>query len=160
MVDFAVQVAYRASTALRRGHGLRKGRTHMGDASSGHSAGDGHRRGRQSTAGSSVLTPPTGIPVIPDLETSLPVQRRSSPPIHAEPVPAEPVPAEPTPADTPPPPAQRTVVDPCVCGHSQEAHEHYRPGSDCSACGRAGCGEYRPANSAWRRFLRRTGLSH
>ena len=121
----------------------------MGDAASGHSAGDGHRRGRQSTAGSSVLTPPTGMPVIPDLETSLPVQRRSSPP----------VPAEPTPTDTPPPPAQRTVVDPCMCGHGQEAHEHYRPGSDCGACGRAACGEYRPANSGWRRFLRSMRLS-
>ena len=22
----------------------------------------------------------------------------------------------------------------CVCGHPQEAHEHYRPGSDCALC--------------------------
>jgi len=22
----------------------------------------------------------------------------------------------------------------CVCGHRQEAHEHYRPGSDCALC--------------------------
>lgn len=23
----------------------------------------------------------------------------------------------------------------CRCGHSRDAHEHYRPGTDCSACG-------------------------
>ncbi|PZF54949.1 hypothetical protein DEJ23_13055 [Curtobacterium sp. MCSS17_008] len=22
----------------------------------------------------------------------------------------------------------------CVCGHQHEAHEHYRPGSDCALC--------------------------
>ena len=22
----------------------------------------------------------------------------------------------------------------CVCGHQHEAHEHYRPGSDCAFC--------------------------
>lgn len=22
----------------------------------------------------------------------------------------------------------------CVCGHVQDAHEHYRPGSDCALC--------------------------
>jgi hypothetical protein len=117
----------------------------MGDAGLGQPGGDGQRRGRRSNAGSSVLTPPTGMPVIPDLETSFPVQRQSSPPM---------------PDDTPPPPAQRTVVHPCTCGHSEAAHEHYRPGSDCGACGRAACGEYRPANSAWRRFLRSVGLSN
>lgn len=116
----------------------------MGDAASGHHAGEGQRRGRRSSAGSSVLTPPTGMPVIPDLETSVPVQRRTSPPMPSEP---------------PAPPVQRTVVDPCLCGHGAESHEHYRPGSDCGACGRAACGEYRPANSAWRRFLRSVGLS-
>ena len=24
---------------------------------------------------------------------------------------------------------------PCRCGHVAEAHEHYRPGRDCGACG-------------------------
>ena len=85
------------------------------------------------------------MPVIPDLESSFPVQRRESRPV---------------PADPPQPPEQHTVVDPCTCGHGPEAHEHYRPGSDCGACGRTACGEYRPANSAWRRFLRSVGLSH
>jgi len=28
--------------------------------------------------------------------------------------------------------ATETIV--CVCGHAQEAHEHYRPGSDCALC--------------------------
>lgn len=22
----------------------------------------------------------------------------------------------------------------CVCGHEQDAHEHYRPGTDCALC--------------------------
>jgi hypothetical protein len=22
----------------------------------------------------------------------------------------------------------------CVCGHVQDAHEHYRPGTDCALC--------------------------
>lgn len=28
----------------------------------------------------------------------------------------------------------------CVCGHVQDAHEHYRPGSDCALCD---CPRYR-----------------
>jgi hypothetical protein len=84
------------------------------------------------------------MPVIPDLESSIPVQRRG---------------ALPTPADPPQPPAQHTVVDPCTCGHGPEAHEHYRPGSDCGACGRRACAEYRPANTAWRRFMRSMGFN-
>jgi hypothetical protein len=71
------------------------------------------------------------------------VQRRESPPV---------------PSDPPQPPAQHTVIDPCTCGHGPEAHEHYRPGTDCGACGRSACAEYRPANSAWRRFLRGMGF--
>lgn len=27
----------------------------------------------------------------------------------------------------------------CVCGHERETHEHYRPGSDCGACGAEAC---------------------
>lgn len=27
----------------------------------------------------------------------------------------------------------------CVCGHVDEAHRHYRTGSDCGACGRGVC---------------------
>ena len=25
-------------------------------------------------------------------------------------------------------------MSPCTCGHPREAHEHYRRGTDCSAC--------------------------
>jgi len=32
---------------------------------------------------------------------------------------------------------------PCRCGHAVEAHEHFRPGSDCGACGAAQCGRFR-----------------
>lgn len=32
----------------------------------------------------------------------------------------------------------------CRCGHDEAAHEHYRRGSDCSLCGAATCGRYRP----------------
>ena len=35
----------------------------------------------------------------------------------------------------------------CRCGHSIEAHEHFRAGRDCSACGDHGC----------RRFTARRG---
>jgi hypothetical protein len=31
----------------------------------------------------------------------------------------------------------------CQCGHSREAHEHYRKGSDCGICGRATCASFR-----------------
>jgi hypothetical protein len=35
-------------------------------------------------------------------------------------------------------PSEETVVVvdtlTCVCGHPRDAHEHYRPGSDCALC--------------------------
>jgi hypothetical protein len=80
------------------------------------------------------------MPSLSDLETSLPTQRRSSPP---------------APADVTPPPANRTVVDPCTCGHGAEAHEHYRPGSDCGTCGRTACAEFRPENGFFRQLWRK-----
>ncbi|WP_343947017.1 hypothetical protein [Pseudonocardia zijingensis] len=86
------------------------------------------------------------MPAIPDLD-SFPVQRQESPGESVT-----------LPADPPQPPEQHTVVDPCLCGHGPEAHEHYRPGSDCGACGRSACGEYRAADSAWRRLLRGVGI--
>ncbi|MEJ8278290.1 hypothetical protein [Pseudonocardia spirodelae] len=27
------------------------------------------------------------------------------------------------------------AVDLCRCGHERDAHEHYRPGTDCGVCG-------------------------
>lgn len=35
----------------------------------------------------------------------------------------------------------------CVCGHDEDAHEHYRAGNDCGACGCPG----------WRRSRKRRG---
>lgn len=53
-----------------------------------------------------------------------------------------------------------TAADPrCRCGHAADAHDHYRPGSDCGICGTTAtapagglpCEVYRPANApAWR----------
>lgn len=104
----------------------------MGGSASGHHDGTGqHRRAHKGTAGPSVLT-------------RLPTQRTTAPAERPADAGREPV--------TGSPPAQRAAVDPCVCGHSRQAHEHYRPGSDCGACGRRGCGAYRPQNS---RGLRR-----
>ena len=44
----------------------------------------------------------------------------------------------------------------CRCGHDAAAHEHFRPGSDCGACGAARCGRFRAARDghAWRGLWR------
>ena len=97
------------------------------------------RRRRPSSPGSSVLTPPTGVPSLPDLEALLPAQRT----------------LDDRGPNTPPP----TVVEPCVCGHAREVHEHLRRGHDCGACGAAGCATFRPVGGPIRRMLRRLGLS-
>jgi hypothetical protein len=114
----------------------------MGDWGSAHAAGAGD--GRQRTGGQSVLTPPAGVPVVPDLGVTIPAQRQHTPP---------------APVSPPAPPAQQAVVNPCTCGHGMAAHEHYRPGTDCGACGRARCGAYQPASGRVRRLLRRLGLA-
>jgi len=45
----------------------------------------------------------------------------------------------------------------CRCGHEAEAHEHFRPGSDCGACGAQECRRFRPqGRGRWPR-LRRHG---
>jgi hypothetical protein len=95
------------------------------------------RRGRPRSPGSSVLTPPTGLPEFSDV--SAPAWQPPAPPAKQ------------------PPPAQ-TAVKPCACGHGKDAHEHYRPGSDCGACGATLCEEYRPVGGPMRRTLRRWGL--
>lgn len=41
----------------------------------------------------------------------------------------------------------------CRCGHGLDMHEHFRSGTDCSACGAAECGrfgEYRAARFSLR----------
>jgi hypothetical protein len=58
----------------------------------------------------------------------------------------------------PPAPQAPVVVEPCVCGHARDAHEHYRPGTDCGACGVRDCADYRRAGGAVRQMLRRLFL--
>ncbi|MEV6343647.1 hypothetical protein [Actinoplanes sp. NPDC051851] len=41
----------------------------------------------------------------------------------------------------------------CLCGHPRRAHDHYRPGSECSACPAGECPRFRRA-TWWRRLLR------
>jgi hypothetical protein len=45
------------------------------------------------------------------------------------------------------------MIYPCVCGHREAQHQHYRSGEDCSALG-CGCRAYRP-NTLWRRLAAR-----
>lgn len=119
----------------------------MGDSASGRPTGGSARRDRRHSAGSSVLTPPTGMPTVPDLGTAIPAPRHE-PPVTPDAPPATP----------PAPPAQRTVVQPCACGHARATHDHYRPGTDCGACGATGCSSYRALGGPVRRTLRRFGL--
>ena len=100
-------------------------------------------RGGRGAGGFSVLTPPTGLPVVPDdareILAPVPPDRRG-------------------PRDVPPEVPRETVVAPCVCGHGRSAHEHWRCGSDCGTCGAAGCALYRPRGGALRRLVRAFGL--
>jgi hypothetical protein len=108
--------------------------------------GDGgpHPSGRRSSGstrrfdGMPVLTPPTGLPVVPDDPRALAdaVPRPAVPPVVAAP----------------------PVVRPCVCGHAAETHEHWRPGTDCGRCGVDVCAKYRRRGGMWRRLLRSVGL--
>ena len=34
----------------------------------------------------------------------------------------------------------------CACGHAEDAHEHYRRGSDCGACGPATCARFKASS--------------
>jgi len=45
----------------------------------------------------------------------------------------------------------------CRCGHEAAAHEHFRPGTDCGACGAKQCGRFRPSagRRGWLRALGR-----
>jgi hypothetical protein len=111
----------------------------MGDRASGQPGGAGPRRRRSRSTGSSVLTPPRGLPAFPDPETAD---------------------AERADIIRCCPQLPRVVIDPCVCGHAKSSHEHYRPGWDCGICGSAHCIDYRPeGGGAIRRTLRRLGLT-
>ena len=71
---------------------------------------------------SMVLTPPNGIPVLPDPEIAAAARASIISACR---------------------PAGAAEVDPCVCGHGRAAHEHYRPGWDCASCGAVTCTDYR-----------------
>lgn len=102
-----------------------------------------HRRTSEpATPSAAVLTPPAGLPAVP--------QQRTAP--------------EPDSSRPGTPPA-RPAVRRCACGHPQDMHEHYRPGTDCGACGPRGCGAFRdedagatrartPLRRLWRRRRR------
>jgi hypothetical protein len=111
----------------------------MGDSPTVRGGGATPRRRRPSSPGSTVLTPPTGVPSVPDAEAFVPAQR---------------APDDHRPSEPPP-----TVVEPCVCGHAREAHEHFRRGHDCGACGATGCATFRPVGGPTRRIMRHLGLS-
>jgi hypothetical protein len=34
----------------------------------------------------------------------------------------------------------------CACGHDKDAHKHWRPGSDCGACGADLCDRFHPVD--------------
>lgn len=88
------------------------------------------RRKRHHKPGLTLLTPPDGMPSFPC------GQQPTAPP-----------------ATTAKPP--EAVVDPCVCGHTRAAHEHYRRGSDCGACGAQACPKYHLEAGAVPRPMRR-----
>jgi hypothetical protein len=111
----------------------------MGD-DHGQRPGPGGRPQRGRAAGSSVLTPPTGLPVVPDDARAL----------------ADAVPSAPAP---PVPAAPQAAVALCVCGHDADAHRHWRRGNDCGTCGLGACTVYRPSGGVVRRLLRGVGLA-
>ena len=117
------------------------------------------RTGR--TTGSSVLTPPTGLPVVPDDAESL-LEPSPIPDVPVSCVEALPAPAVSigvwTPSDTDTDTDSDALAGSCRCGHGSPAHEHWRRGSDCGVCGAASCASFRRRGGRVRRFLRRLHL--
>lgn len=126
------------------GYGATKGGTHMGystpepDRPTGGGVG-----GRSPGAHPSVLTPPVGLP---NLSEAIPAQRSEPPRLPTRP----PAPAL---------PATHAGPTTCLCGHPAEMHDHLRRGSDCGACGAAGCAAYQARGGRFRWLLRRFGLA-
>jgi hypothetical protein len=113
----------------------------MGDDRGRH-RGPGSSSSRRRATGSSVLTPPTGVPAVP------------ADPGHRP----DPGPPPRTAPDPPAPPVADAVGSPCRCGHSADVHRHWRRGSDCGQCGAETCTAYRPVDGVVRRLLQRVGL--
>ncbi|MFP5072058.1 (Fe-S)-binding protein [Pseudonocardia nantongensis] len=108
---------------------------------------DGRRSADPSAPSAAVLTPPTGLRPVTPATPSVPQQR----------TPSEPA----APAPAPPAPPAEPDLRLCSCGHPEDMHEHYRPGTDCGACGARSCrafhpeGEQAPARNPIRRILGR-----
>ena len=98
-------------------------------------------RGRPA-AGSSVLTPPTGIPVVPDDARGIRNDGRAPQ------------------VASPDAPLGAVVAALCRCGHASDVHRHLRRGSDCGQCGIGACSSYRPRGGVFRRLLGNVGLLH
>jgi hypothetical protein len=120
----------------------------MGDDHGQH-PGPGSRPSHGRATGSSVLTPPTGLTVVPD-ETVVPDDPRAL---------VDDVPA-PAPSARPVAAPPQTAVAPCLCGHGADAHRHWRRGTDCGTCGLGTCTIYRPRGGVVRRLLRGVRLVH
>ncbi len=111
--------------------------------------GDAPRKRLGRSTGSYVLTPPTGVPVVGADADPVPTRSSSGPVPPAKD--AEPPVAAPAAGTT-------TTARSCVCGHEEQAHEHWRPGRDCGACGAVACPVFRRRGGRVRRFLRRIRL--
>ena len=118
---------------------------HDGAESTAGSRPNGRRSmSHPTTPSAAVLTPPTGLPAI-------------------EPTAPPRIPAQRTPATPNPPTPVDARVRMSSCGHPEEMHEHYRPGTDCGACGARTCssfrldGEDRPAGRLRGLLRRRRG---
>ncbi len=48
----------------------------------------------------------------------------------------------------------------CTCGHSHDAHEHYRRGSDCGVCGKQTCKAFAADNRRLADTSRTNTISH
>jgi hypothetical protein len=97
--------------------------------------------------GSSVLTPPTGVPVVPNAAES-----RVEPPRSADAVPCV------GPVQACISPDSDVVAGSCLCGHGSLSHEHWRRGSDCGVCGAVSCPVFRGPDGRMRRILKRLRL--
>ena len=131
----------------------------MGDDRGQH-PGPGTSPSRGRAGGSSVLTPPIGLPVVPDDARAL--RGVDPPPVYAATGDAACGPPRTValPPDVPGPATPAPVGIPCRCGHGPDAHRHWRRGSDCGTCGAGSCTAYRAQRDALRRMLRRLGLIH
>jgi hypothetical protein len=125
----------------------------MGD-DRGHQAGPDSSPSHGRATGSTVLTPPVGIPVVPGEAGALLGPDRVSRAPDGSVVPL--IRGVPAPPDVSRPTAPGAVVAPCLCGHPPDAHRHWRPGTDCGTCGKGACTAYRTRGGGPLRWLFRS----